>query len=570
MASRTTPYLITLFLSLGIGTLTGKAQRKVIVPQGFGTLNEIIRKDTTAGGARKDPNTVYVLRRGGVYGLSGTILATNFHLRLEAEEGPGPLPFLRMGFLEGATQVGEVFEVRGDVTFRNIHLTVVNEFNTYIARGVSASAPNLKLRFYNCIIDRSGQTFIRLNSPGCSVFMLNCTVSRMGRPSDPDNGRVIDDRGNPVDSIVVENNTWYNITSRMIRDGGGDIKYMKMNQNTLVNGGQRFSSFGPVNQLIVTNNIIANPRFIGNTATSSLVATDFSLVGPDQVFNFNHNNIYYDAEVLSVWNEIAAAGGSRIRPPFVAPENQPRLNNAIGIINEPLAYTLRPAPPVTFIRELELGTGSSIQDWDWTGATAGNPWQLPGIAYHNFSYPPTTQSFTGSAKGEPLGDLRWFPAYDVAWTVRDLIEQAMQLLAREENNPILAGSPSLRSDLLNAIADAHTVAQDANASGLAYGNARDALRDAMNNFRASLVVTSQENIAQSVSAGPNPATDRVLVTTGSRALTLRVFDLQGRLHYHQQSSSGEIELELNQYPPGTYVLQIQTAEGTFTRKIIKL
>jgi hypothetical protein len=119
--------LIILFL-ISIGLHSVEAQRRVIVPEGFGTLNEIIRKDTIAGGLRKDPNTVYVLRRGGVYSLSGTILASGFHLQLEAEYGPGPKPFVRMGFLEGGTSVEEVFEVRGNITLRDIHLTVVDEF----------------------------------------------------------------------------------------------------------------------------------------------------------------------------------------------------------------------------------------------------------------------------------------------------------------------------------------------------------------------------------------------------------------------------------------------------------
>ncbi len=550
-------------------SFVGFAQRKVLVPEGFGTLNEIIRKDTLAGGIRKDPNTVYVLRRGGVYSLSGTILTSGFHLRLVSEEGNGPRPFLRMGFLEGATQVEEVFEVRGDVTFRGIHLTIVNEFNTFIARGISSSAPNLKLRFYDCLIDGSGQTFLRLNSGGTSVFMLNCTVSRMGRPSNPDNGRVIDDRGNDMDSIVVENNTWYNVTSRMIRDGGGIVNYIRMNQNTLVSGGQRFSSFGPVNQLIVTNNVIVNPRFIGNSSTSTLVSTDFSLAGENPLVNFNNNNIYFDQAIYNVWDEIIQSGGTRIQPPFVTPENQPLIDNATGIIHEQLVFSNGPAAPTTFVRELELGAGSSIQDWDWTGAFNGNPWELTDLAYHNFSYPQTSNSFTGSSTGEPLGDLRWFPSYDVAWTLHDLIKQAEQLILREQDNPVIGGDATSLSTLESELLNAKLVTEAGSSTGIDFAAARDALLQAMESFSASLVIT-QSQAEEVIKLFPNPTNDFIWISAPPGRIDVVVYSINGQRISEAQSNSGELRLSLQENLAGLYLIKVRTEYGVVIKKIKKL
>jgi hypothetical protein len=558
-------FLITLIVE---GTALG--QRRVIVPEGFGTLNEIIRKDTLAGGTRKDPNTVYVLRRGGVYVLSGTILTSGFTLSLEAEKGNGPRPYVVMGFLEGGSQVEECFEVRGNVSFRSIHLTAINELNTYIARVLSASSPNLRITLHDCLIDGSGQTFLRINSPGCKVYMLNTTVSRMGRPSNPDNGRIIDDRGNQIDSVVVENNTWYNVTSRIIRDGGSEIKYVKLNQNTFVNVGQRLAAVGPVNQFIFTNNVIVNPRFLGNTATSTIVSMEFAPSGASPVINFNYNNYYYEAEVLNAWQTIRDAGVDRIEPPFVALANQSILNSAIGVIREPLSFTSRPAPPSAFIVESELSNSSSIADWDWAGTTTAKPWEFNDLAYHNFTYPSSAQSFSGSSKGEPLGDLRWFPSYEISWTVNDLAKQALALISREQDNPVIGGNAAALSALQAAITNALSVAGNAAASGIQLGTARNTLLQAMETFQASLIITAAEDQQPFIELFPNPVISKVTIKTSDSKATVFLLSSTGGELARYQIADKELILSMDNFTEGFYLIRVQTQTGTYIKKIIKL
>lgn len=563
--------IFSVLIAILIFHVEAHGQRKVIVPEGFGTLNEIIRKDTVAGGARKDPNTVYVLRRGGVYILSGTVLTSGFTLSLEAENGVGPRPYVVMGFLEGGTQVDECFEVRGNVSFRSIHLTAVNELNTYLARVVSASSPNLRISLYDCLIDGSGQTFLRINSPGCKVYMLNSTVSRMGRPSNPDNGRIIDDRGNQIDSVVVENNTWYNVTSRIIRDGGSEIKYVKLNQNTFVNVGQRLASVGPVNQFIFTNNIIVNPRYSGNSPTSDIVALEFTPTGSDPVVKLDYNNIYYDQAIRDVWNEVSQQQTEPlVEPPFVAAANQSLINAAAGLIEDELTFTSPPVPPVEIIRISELGSGSTVPDWDWTGAIEAEPWELDALAYHNFSYPTNTSSFTGSSKGEPLGDLRWFPNYDVAWTVDDLVKQAEALVAREEDNDVIGSNVSTLATLQAAIADARAVAGNPTASGAQLAAARNGLQQAMDAFQASLIITQVENEPPLIDLFPNPVTDKLTIKTSGSNLDVVLLSSNGQEIERASATDGELVLSLRNLNPGLYLVRVQTQTGVYVKKIIKL
>ncbi len=550
--------LIVLIILASLSDIVLAQQRKVRVPQGFGTLNEAIRNDTTASGERRDPNTIYVLKRGGVYVLSGTIVASGFNLFLEAEEGEGPRPFIIMGFLTGAAQVEESIKVFNQLSMKSIHLTNINEFNTYVGRIVAVDAPQVKLEFNDCLFDGSGQTFIRLNSAGSKIYMHNCTVSRMGRPSNPDNGRVIDDRGNQIDTLVVENNTWYNVTSRVIRDGGAEINYVKLNQNTFVNGGQRFAQIGQVNQLYMNNNLIVNPRYIGNSPTSDLVAFEFTAFGNSPVININYNNIYYDQAIFDVWAEVSSQQTQPvIRPPFVIPANQVYLTQATGLLEEPLTFAAGPTPPTEIIRISALGSGSSVPDWDWSGAISTNPWELNAIAYHNFTYPTTALSYSASATNEPLGDLRWFNGFDIIWNLQHLIKQAELLINQYENNPVIAVNATALLNLENQISLSKLVAENINTNRAQTATAVSALQNSINAFKASFIITQVEQpLSKSVSFFPNPAADYIYISnlygTADRII---ITNQSGQLVSQKEIKPGVDYVDVTGFNSGLYIIR---------------
>ena len=84
------------------------------------------------------------------------------------------------------------------------------------------------------------------------------------------NGRGFDTRGNNIDSLVIENTTFYNLTSRIVRDdGGGFIRYHKFDHNTVVNIGQFVSSPLEVQEMVWTNNLVINGGFLGQTDFSN-------------------------------------------------------------------------------------------------------------------------------------------------------------------------------------------------------------------------------------------------------------------------------------------------------------
>lgn len=74
-----------------------------------------------------------------------------------------------------------------------------------------------------------------------------------------------------------------------------------------------------------------------------------------------------------------------------------------------------------------------------------------------------------------------------------------------------------------------------------------------------------------VQAFPNPTSSGLHIQSeGDNPLRhVRVFDLSGRLMIDQPTNSGKLTLNLASLPPQTYILEIETAQHTERRKIIR-
>ncbi|MFZ5972159.1 MAG: T9SS type A sorting domain-containing protein [Bacteroidota bacterium] len=413
---------------------------------------------------------------------------------------------------------------------------------------------------------------MRLNSAGAKVYMRNCTVSRMGRPSNPDNGRVIDDRGNPIDSVVVENNTWYNVTSRVIRDGGAEINYVKLSQNTFVNIGQRFAAVGAVNQFYFNNNIVVNPRYEGNSTTSTTVSLEFSPTGATPIINLNYNNIYYEQPVLDAWATISASGNIRITPPFVSPANQPLLDNAVGIIQDVINFTNGPIPPSEILLA-SRASSSTVPDWDMTGAIQSNPWELNAIGYHNFSYSTTEESYTASATGEPLGDLRWFPGFEIAWNLAELIKDARKAIDDyKKSEGILGGADVLMAALENEIADAAAVVNSGASTRAETAIAYAELLEAKNAFKGAFIVTGAENeIKNGPHFFPNPSTDFIYVPNTKKQIdALAIYDMNGNEVFQTKIHGDVHTVDIRAFQAGIYIVSLSKENRSVTNlKLVK-
>ena len=238
--------LIFLFLAFMAMDINGQI-RYVDVAPGIGTLTDTIAGDTTDLGERIDPeNTVFRLQRGdqAYYGLEGNISNSGYPLTIEAADGDGARPFLQPRVVDNESS--RAFRPRGDITLKGLHVTNMDDLGGLNTRILRCSADDIHVTLDDCWFDQDAQSFIRVDNPGMHFMITNCVISNIGLPSDPNNGRGIDDRGNDIDTIIIENSTFFNVTSRIIRDDGGVINYARVNNNTIVNVAQMGITFGRI------------------------------------------------------------------------------------------------------------------------------------------------------------------------------------------------------------------------------------------------------------------------------------------------------------------------------------
>jgi hypothetical protein len=396
------PMLIILCLMFIVAD-TANAQRTVQVPQGFGTLNEAVDGDTTATGERVDPNTVYVLQRGGYYILNGTISNSGFHLRIVAEDGDGPRPILQPGVPDGGSSSAP-FRVRGDITLRGLYVTNRDELDGLLTRMLRVSADSVRIVIDDCHLDEDGQAAFRLDNPHNRIFITNSIISNIGLPISPDNGRGIDDRGNSIDTLVMENNTFYNLTSRVLRKTAGTLNYARINHNTFMNIGQFIFTFDEVITGSFTNNLVVNGAFSGReTNPEGFTANNHGIqvrplgqdlidAGYTQVLNIRNNNFYLDPDIVDVYPDTI-----EVVPIFdeVAQSFIDAAGTGNTIIEEAIEFTNGPPSELTMV------------DMWWGDRPNAPPWDNSGAPF-DFGYPTTTASYTASTAGQPLGSLKWF------------------------------------------------------------------------------------------------------------------------------------------------------------------
>ena len=407
----TTPIKALAFVMLffTVATSDAFAQRIVNVEPGFNTLNEAINADTTETGARVDTNTVYVLERDGLYLLNGAI-QNRFPLTIVAADGEGARPIVQPGVGDGGVS-DRPFRPRSDLTLRGLYVTNEDELGGLNTRIIRISGDDVRITIDDCHLDKDAQSAFRFDNNGIKVYLTNSIVSNIGRSSSMNNGRGFDTRGNDIDSLVVENTTFYNLTSRVVRDdGGGFIKYHRFNHNTVVNVGQFVSSPNEVLDMEFTNNLIINGGYLGQTdstnADRQMIQIDSlsvdSLGNPirdgEQTIRISNNNFYIDSTIMEAYGDSV-----RTIPTFNGTAQAYIDEGGFGdtMTEEGVMFTNAPAVPLNvFTARWTVGSENpdddSIPDFDNAGAP------------YDFSYATTFDSYTGSRAEQPLGSLDWF------------------------------------------------------------------------------------------------------------------------------------------------------------------
>ncbi|MEL7117838.1 MAG: T9SS type A sorting domain-containing protein [Bacteroidota bacterium] len=378
----------------------------VRVDPGNGTLNDSIQNYIDANGS-VDGNVLFELEDGGIYILTSTI-DFDFDLNIQAEEGAMTRPVIQPTIGTGG-ETFRPFRVRENITLRGLYITSQDALGGRTDQIIRISKDGARVIIDNCHLDKATQAAFRIDNANNRIYVTNTIVSNIINEQNPSNGRAFDDRGQDIDTLWVENSTFYNFTARLLRDDGGVINWLRWNQTTCVNSGDRTLDMGQTRQAIVTNNLFINPAFMGDDEPGSTAFQIDSLNGETQNITISHNNFYNDPALLALYNQLndgAAEGDSVFVREFINGPAQSFIDAggfASTIYNEPVTFVNAPATPIDYIssfytdpgntQPLDLGNGGSLPDQV----------QLP----FNFDYEDSSPLAVGGTEGQRLGDLNW-------------------------------------------------------------------------------------------------------------------------------------------------------------------
>ncbi|GLR19818.1 T9SS type A sorting domain-containing protein [Portibacter lacus] len=417
-------------LAIFILSISANAQSELIIEPGApGVINSAIEGDTMATGERVDSNRVYILRRGFPYILSGTIEYSDYNLIIKSEDTDGEKPFVIMD--SDGDAADQMIRTRGEasLTLDGLHISAKDILGGYTLRVIRINSDNSNIIVKNCIIDDVGQAAVRIQGDNGNIQLTNNVFRNIGRPFDPANGRVFDNRGNPVDTLLMENNVFYNVTSRVYRDGGSSsLGYAKINQNTIWGTGRLGMTFGEISSLEFTNNIYANGMFLGvletDQDTAETAEFQISIDTFDASVNtitVSNNNFYTDQGISDLFPLTNVNGENVVSAEtyLFNPEVQAAIDaagNGDTNISEELEFTKAPSLPLQFINAVATDTSSSgvptAENWDLSDlesdadlTSLGTGSDIRYREVHDFGYPTTAVSYTAGTEGQPIGSL---------------------------------------------------------------------------------------------------------------------------------------------------------------------
>lgn len=268
-------------------------------------LNAQIAEDTAANGFVA--NRVYVLQRGGLYLSNAIFRNTGWHLKVRANDSvAGKMPVLMLYPTASGTPPGQVFDVRGDITLKNLFISgyyelVDSNLNNLQGGLLNTGAVGANITIDSCILSNTNGNHLRTDQAPANVKITNTIFANMGYlgRSNLGAGKGIDVRAGSVDTLIIQNCTFVNWLDRVVRhfNSTAPIKYFKFDHNTLINGGSYHGllSLGRLGyKAIITNNLMLDPFGFGNDSDATRQA-EFTDSGEKDAFGKARMNWIFSA-----------------------------------------------------------------------------------------------------------------------------------------------------------------------------------------------------------------------------------------------------------------------------------
>ncbi len=410
------------------------------------SLYDAVMGDTVAGGARKNLNRVYKLKRGGYYWLTQRIANDGFPLRIVGEIPGNTLEtapaVVQMVSKEGSVD-GRIFTGLHDMVLKNLWLTGRDDNGTQTYyQPIQIDANGKRFVFDNCVLEQTNFALIAFTGKDNVIYFTNNKFRNLlGKPSTQQwEGRGISIWADQ-DTVIVENNTFFNIQFTVLQIEGGAAKYLRFNHNTMINVGRNFMAGGWFRTAYFANNLLVNGFWHGEGYS------DYSNPGRDPrslyagMWGISPLPSKYGTEAgrrilftkFASWRDpfFTTKYGDTIRTQFiVGPVTRLDFLEKLAEDGVSKFYEQVKVVDTTWLSERPNFTAypvsAAMRDSMWRNITQLRSGATPAADYHyavteyatgitwplpeNFAYSTPANLITAGTDGLPLGDLNWFPA----------------------------------------------------------------------------------------------------------------------------------------------------------------
>lgn len=238
-------------------------------------LTNVIMNDSVEvdGNMQHRKNVVYQLRRGGFYQITSPITASDYHLQIVGN-GPsgndvytGP-PIIQVVQPNEGDLASRMLSISGsaDMSLKGLWLTgATGSGSQSIYQPIYVNTSDSDILVDNCVITKSNFAVIAFdNGPNNDITYTNNVFRNLiGHPADQFwQGRAIS-IWTDQDSVIIENNTFFNINMTVLQVEGGAANYVRFNHNTIVNVGRSVTTGGWWREAYFTNNLLINAFWHG-------------------------------------------------------------------------------------------------------------------------------------------------------------------------------------------------------------------------------------------------------------------------------------------------------------------
>ena len=379
--------------------------------------------DTTATG--EQAHSVYGLQRGAVYFFLGRF-ENQYPLTLKAI-GDETLERPRIQILVNESGASTYpLRLSNNLILEGLLVHGKDAAGGAISEFFRTRTENLRITFKDCVFDSILTSPARIDNHGAKFYAYDCVYRNGGKSAFT--GRFIDGRSTFMDSVVIQNCTFYNIVHDILNKFGGWEKYVLFDHNTVFNLARTPLKIMQCPNINVTNNLFIQTGIVGCenfwkdfynspdynytdrdhwTRIELLPLIEDTLVndlGYTQKIDFSNNNFWHDVAIDAALPDTAF-------PYYTLDFGFAREMvgaDTLTWISEDPGFTKAPA-----VRGVEMMLVNL--------AGVENFVVNPGFDFSNppydFSYPSSAVSYTAAKGGFPLGDLNWFPDKKTEWEV---------------------------------------------------------------------------------------------------------------------------------------------------------